>query len=265
MSYYVQKHGEIIPKDIREKISFRYHKVTKSINKEFWMINSDELHSFYVGSYGRGTAIKSSDLDILVQLPESEYYRYDSHKGNGQSRLLQAVKNAILIAYPNSNISADGQIVKIDFSDGINFEILPAFQNNNVFTYPDTNKGGRWRSTNPKAEQKAMFDLNKLSNNLLFDTCKHIRKIRDTKFSNGYLSGIVIDSFVFASIGNWHWCTEGELSTHPIGSYEKYLYKQAEVIDRAFYDVLFAPGSKLQVSYSDSIHTLKEVLNYMAY
>lgn len=26
----------------------------------------------------------------------------------------------------------------------------------NEYTYPDTNMGGNWRSTNPKAEQEAM-------------------------------------------------------------------------------------------------------------
>lgn len=265
MAFYVQKHGEVIPQDIRNKISTRYHTVTKAINEEFWMINNSELHSFYVGSYGRGTAIKSSDLDILIQLPESEYYRYDTYKGNGQSRLLQTVKNAILNKYPNSNISADGQIIKIDFTDGIQFEILPAFQNNNIYIYADTNNGGKWRSTNPKAEQEAMYLKNRDSNGLLFDTCKHIRKIRDAKFSSEELTGIVIDSFVFTTIGYWHWCTEGELSTIPIGSYEKYLYQQAIVIEKSFQGIMHAPGSGLQVNYSDSINTLQKVLKFMAY
>lgn len=49
-----------------------------------------------MGSYGRRTAINTSDLDILVLLPESEYSQFDSLKGNGQSRLLQAVKCAII-------------------------------------------------------------------------------------------------------------------------------------------------------------------------
>ncbi|MDR3320286.1 MAG: nucleotidyltransferase domain-containing protein [Desulfovibrio sp.] len=31
----------------------------------------------YVGSYGSETAIDESDIDILVELPESEYTRYD--------------------------------------------------------------------------------------------------------------------------------------------------------------------------------------------
>lgn len=38
---------------------------------------------------------------------------------NSQSRLLQAVRNAILNAYPRSDVRADGQVVKIAFLDGI--------------------------------------------------------------------------------------------------------------------------------------------------
>ena len=100
MSSPVLKRGEIISQDIRDTISKRYRTVTRAINKEFWNSQSDTQHSLYVGSYGRGTAIDTSDLDILVELPQRNFNQYDSIKGNGQSRLLQAVRNAILVSYP---------------------------------------------------------------------------------------------------------------------------------------------------------------------
>ena len=129
MENLVQKHGEVISNDISSKISLRYHTITKAVNREFWNSSSDVLHSLYVGSYGRGTAIDVSDVDILITLPQHEYTRFDTMKGNGQSRLLQAVKNSIILSYPKSNIRADGQVIVIDFSDGIKFEVLPAFEN----------------------------------------------------------------------------------------------------------------------------------------
>lgn len=194
----VLKHGEIIPQNIRSLISLRYHTVTKAINNEFWNSTSDTLHSLYVGSYGRNTAIDTSDIDILVELPSNLFDRYNNLSGNSQSRLLQAVRNAILNAYPRSDVRADGQIVKIAFSDGMDFEIVPAFKSwDGSYRYPDTNTGGSWKSTNPKAEQDAMAQKNKSSNGLLYDTCKHIRYIRDNSFSSYHLSGIVIDSFVY--------------------------------------------------------------------
>ncbi|MCI9532862.1 MAG: hypothetical protein HFH38_14325 [Lachnospiraceae bacterium] len=124
------------------------------------------------------------------------------------------VKNAIISAYPRSNIKADGQVVVIDFTDGIKFEILPAFSNTDYFvnvtyTYPDTNMGGNWKSTNPKAEQEAMQKKNANSNGLLYDTCKHIRNIRDNNYSSYHLSGILIDAFVYVAIQGWHFLAEG--------------------------------------------------------
>ena len=109
----VKRNGERISQDQRDLISKRYNRITKAVNSEFWGIDSETAHSRYVGSYGRGTAIDTSDIDILVELPREEYERYDAHKGNGQSRLLQAVKSAILTTYPNSDVRADGQVVVI--------------------------------------------------------------------------------------------------------------------------------------------------------
>lgn len=262
----VCKHGEVIRKEIRSTISTRYRSVTKAINREFWNTISDTQHSFYVGSYGRGTAIDTSDLDILIELPEQEYSHYDVVKGNGQSRLLQAVRNAILATYPRSDIRADGQVVKINFSDGIQFEILPAFRNwDGTYKYPDTNMGGNWRSTNPKAEQNAMKEKNDSSGGLLYDTCKHIRRIRDENFKSYHLSGIVIDSFVYAAMGSWRWLSDGESSTSKWGDYERTLINYLNQHTNQLSTLnLTAPGSGQPIDTSDSLICLRKVLQYMA-
>lgn len=215
MSFYVKQSGEVIPQETRNTISTRYRTVAKAINREFNNSSSETTNSLYVGSYGRNTAIDASDIDILVELPQSEYERYDYSKGNGQSRLLQAVKSAIQTAYPRSDVRADGQVVKITFSDGIDFEILPAFKQtdwygNVTYKYPDSNMGGNWRSTNPKAEQDAMRQKNNDSSGLLSDTCKHFRRVKADRYSSYHLSGIVIDSFVYAAMGDWYWQTPGK-------------------------------------------------------
>ena len=85
----------MISVDQRDKISKRYHRITSAINEEFWKINSSTDHSLYVGSYGRNTAICTSDIDILLCLPSAIFYRYNTLTGNSQSRLLQTVKNTI--------------------------------------------------------------------------------------------------------------------------------------------------------------------------
>lgn len=83
MSYSVIKHGEVISRDIISTVNTRYETLTRAINREFWNLQSAISHSLLVGSYGRGTAIDTSDIDVLVELPKSEYERYDILKGNG--------------------------------------------------------------------------------------------------------------------------------------------------------------------------------------
>ena len=94
-------------------ISYRTKQITKRINSDFRGIDSDTRYSLFVGSYGRGTDIHVSDIDLIVQLPYEEYAKYDSYTTNGQSALLQAVRNSIAKTYSSSYISGDGQVVHI--------------------------------------------------------------------------------------------------------------------------------------------------------
>ena len=136
-----------VDSETRSKVSCRYKRITRAVNGEFWDSQSEIEHTLQVGSYGRGTATSASDLDVLVSLPRAEYERYDAYRGNGQSRLLQAVKAAVSATYPRTNIRADGQVVVVDFSDGVKFELLPAFARSSWsgedFDYPDSNMGVR--------------------------------------------------------------------------------------------------------------------------
>lgn len=118
MSSYVTKHGETIPSNMRSLISTRYQTVTRAVNVEFWNSSSNSAHSLYVGSYGRGTAIDTSDIDILVEVPESNYRRYDTLKGNGQSRLLQKYYTIFPSKY-YATIQAPGSNQTIDASNSV--------------------------------------------------------------------------------------------------------------------------------------------------
>ena len=271
MSSNVTRHGNIIPSVTRQSIANRYHTVTKAINREFWNSTSETTHSLYVGSYGRNTAINTSDIDILIEIPEDEYNRYSDTKRNGQSRLLQAVKDAIESTYSRSDIRADGQVVKITFSDGMKFEVLPAFPqtiwNAGVtYKYPDTNMGGNWRTTDPKSEQNAMKEKDDSSNGLLCATCKHIRTIRDDSYSRYHLSGILIDSFVYAAIGGWHFTDGDSNSSSQPRSYEQALldYYNHISCNGIFVPNLSAPGSGMQIDTTKGWDVLGKILNKMA-
>lgn len=185
-------------------ISYRYKRITKQLNKDFWNSESDTLHSLYVGSYGRGTEIHTSDIDVLMQLNYDTYLQYNNHQGNGQSALLQAVKTSIEKTYKPTYMRADGQVIKIDFTDGINFEIVPAFVNKDgSFTYPDTNNGGSWKITDPKAEMDEMTRANNNWNNNLKKLCRMARAWKETW--DVPMGGLLIDTLAYNFLKNYQY------------------------------------------------------------
>ncbi len=235
--------------DTADTILQRYHRINKRINADFYGANSDTQHTLYVGSYGRGTEIRTSDIDMLVILPYDYYVRYNSYSGNGQSALLQAVKTSLQTTYSNSYMRGDGQVIKIDFADGIKFEIVPAFLNiGGSFTYPDTHDNGSWQVTNPKAQIDALNSKNRETNKNLKRLCRMIRAWRET--NNIDIPGILIDTLAYNFIKNWEYNTK---------SYEYYDY-----VSRDFFKYLqdissnqsywLAPGSRKPVYKKADFH-----------
>ncbi len=184
-------------------ISIRYKKITQRLNTDFWTTTSDVAHSLYVGSYGRNTAISGfSDLDMIFQLPYSEYEKYDKYSGNGQSALLQSVKTSIEKTYSTTSIRADGQVIIVPFTDGISFEVVPAFINkNDSYTFPDANNGGSWRTTNPRPEIQAIRNQNSVCNGNLVSLCRMMRAWK--RKWDVRIGGLLIDTFAYQFIENW--------------------------------------------------------------
>jgi hypothetical protein len=191
----------LIDPDSVAKISYRYKRITKQLNKDFWNIESDIQNSLYAGSYGRDTDIHTSDVDMLFILPYEVYKQFDNYKGNGQSALLQTVKKSIGQTYI-SYMRGDGQVVKIDFTDSICFELVPCFLNNDgSFTYPDTNDGGKWKITNPKPEIVAIKKANQQWNHNLKRLCRMVRAWKDTW--DVPIGGLLIDTLAYSFLKQW--------------------------------------------------------------
>ena len=184
-------------------ISYRYKAVTKRLNTDFWETDSDTAHSLYVGSYGRNTAIHgTSDVDMIFRLPDSVYRQYDDYSGNGQSALLQAVRTSVKKTYSDTRVGADGQVILIPFSDGITFELLPGFaKKDDSYTFPDSNGGGSWKTTNPKPEIEAIRTRNNTCNNNLVPLCRMMR-LWKKKWSVP-LGGLLIDTLAYQFIIDW--------------------------------------------------------------
>jgi len=187
----------------RDNISTRYQLITRRLNLVFWQTDSHTLHSFYTGSYGRGTAIGlTSDVDMVFRLPDDLYYQYDAHQGNGQSALLQAVRSAIQETYVSTAIGADGQVVVVPFTDGITFEVLPAFLNRlNTYTFPDSTVGGSWKTTDPKPEIDAIATVDANVNGNLKNLAKMMRAWKAQW--DVPIGGLLIDTLAYQFIQDW--------------------------------------------------------------
>ena len=186
------------------KIRLRYHSITQCMNDYYWGIKSDDAHSLYVGSYGRGTEIHSSDIDILIPVPRSIYDRFRRYVFNGPSQFLQEVKRVIGERYSTTFLRADGQIIRVPFSDGINFEILPAIENlDGSFLFANSNSGGAWETTDPRAEIRAVNELNNGCNHNLKRLCRMMRAWRDSNQVD--ISGIVIDILCYRFLKDCPW------------------------------------------------------------
>lgn len=258
--------------DVVSKIQNRYHQITKRINIDYWGSSSEIEHSLYVGSYGRGTEIWTSDIDIIVRLPYSTYEKFNNYSGNGQSALLQEVKSVLQKTYSTSYVKADGQVIGIDFSDGISFEIVPAFINKDgSYTYPDSNNGGNWKITDPQKEIDAINTRNNETNKNLKRLCRMARAWKEK--CNVPMSGILIDTLAYKFIGDWEYKDKSYLyydyMSRDFFEYLKDLDKEQ--------DYWLAPGSnryvwkdenfqnKARIAYDNAVNAISYESNNQTY
>jgi Second Messenger Oligonucleotide or Dinucleotide Synthetase domain len=192
-----------LPQSLRSSVSTRTGRIVGRLNNDFRNLFSDTAHRFYAGSYGRRTAVVGlSDIDLICVLPYETYLQYNGYVGNKQSSLLQAVRSSLNKSYPNSAVVADGQIVKIEFTDGITYEIVPVFLNkDSSYTYPDSNDGGAWKSCKPKHEIDAFSVRDSECNGNLVSLGRMVRAWRD--FHTVKMSGMLIDTITYQFMANW--------------------------------------------------------------
>lgn len=228
--------------DTINAIQYRYHQITKRINLDYYNSSSETNHSLYVGSYGRGTEIFTSDIDMIVQLPYDTYVKFNNYSSNGQSALLQEVKHVLEKTYRTSDVKGDGQVIGINFTDGINFEVVPAFINKDgSYTYPNSNNGGSWKVTDPKSEIDAMNSMNSESNKNLKRLCRMARAWKNK--CNVPMSGILIDTLAYKFIKDWQYKDKSYLY-YDYMSRDFFEYLKDLGIDQNYW---LAPGSNRYV------------------
>lgn len=192
-----------VPATQKQSIASRTATITRRLNTDFRATTSDTANRFYGGSYGRNTAIASvSDIDLLYEMPFEVYKRFHAYGTNGQSALLQAVRNSLNTTYSGSVVLADGQIVRIPFTDGITYEIVPVFVNDDQsYTYADSNQGGGWKVCKPKHEIDAFKTRNAEANGNLVALGRMARAWRDT--NEVPMNGMLLDTFAYQFLETW--------------------------------------------------------------
>ena len=222
--------------------------VTKKFNKTFRDLDSESAHRLNVGSFGRGTGIDGiSDIDMIYDLPSEMYERFNAYENGGQSALLQEVKETLLEKYPNSDITADGQVVVFNHSN-YKIEIVPGFLlEDGSYRYPDTNDGGSWKFTKPQSE---IDEITKFDNEI-GGVLKHLSQMtRSWKNKSGApIGGLLIDTLAYNFLKeatNFH-SIGVEKFPEMIKSFFEYLSNQND--EQEFW---FAPGSNQKVYRSGS-------------
>lgn len=187
----------------RSSIGYRTGRIIGQLNADLRNLDSKTNYRFYVGSYGRSTATPSvSDVDLLYELPNELYRRFNAHASNGQSALLAHVRASIKKTYSITEIGGDGQVVVLRFDDGVKFDVLPAFLNTEGgYTFADTNNGGSWRACKPKQEMAAFSIKNTECSGNLVELARMARAWRDQ--NNVSMSGMLIDTLAYQFINNW--------------------------------------------------------------
>jgi hypothetical protein len=158
----------------------------------------------YVGSYGRATDIVTSDIDMIFILPSGLFAKYNAWQTNGQSGLLQAVAKSIQKTYSTSYLGADGQVIKLNFTEGINYEIVPVFDLvDDTFKFPDSNNGGSWKITNPRPEIKAIREADTKYNG---NVRRLARMARAWKYNCDVpMGGLLIDTLAYNFMKAWNY------------------------------------------------------------
>jgi len=234
--------------DNTSKFDTSIEEITKKLNKKYYSVDRDTApHQLTVGSIGRKTAVENvSDVDIIFSLPDEIYKKYDNYKGNGQSALLQEVKNELLTRYPNTEIHGDGQVVSIEFSD-YTIELVPGFhQSDDSYKYPDSNDGGSWKITNPIPEQKASKKKADDTDDNYIHMCNILRAWKN---NIGFpFKGLLIDTLVFNYFSEHLGFANSDFGRYIDFLIDMWLYLSQENPEQSYW---YALGSNQKIYNSD--------------
>ncbi len=151
----------------RDDAKTKYQNVCKTLYKKYYTGNYDSHKQFLFGSYKTKTNIRPidemQDVDVLFKIPKATFEKFDNYESNGQSALLQEIKDTLKQTYTTTDtIKGWGKVVLVKFSENKhNVELLPAYeQEDGTFLIPNAENGGSWDTFDPRAEVKKFQESN---------------------------------------------------------------------------------------------------------
>lgn len=177
--------------DNLDEIHSRRNEITRALNKDFRDSSSTTHNRYYIGSFGRNTAIRGvSDLDLMYILPIS---LKDGYLGAGGAvKALNRVRDALASRYPKTQIRVDQTIVAVQFNN-FRFEVQPVFEDGDKYLRPDSYVD-QWKPVNPSAERDAFKDINAETAGTARELARLVRAWK--QHHDTPMNGLLIDTFV---------------------------------------------------------------------
>lgn len=173
-----QFHSDLNPTPGEVEDAFgKAFRVGQALERAYGGQATDNPPIFQVGSWGKGTQVRpSADIDIMAMFDRSIFERFHAYAKNGQSSLLQEIKEKLEPTYPQTRMRSDGQVVQIDFNS-IMVELVPVLSvANGQFIMPDTNGGGSWKTVDPAAQIRHIDEADQAYNGNVRPISKMIKR-----------------------------------------------------------------------------------------
>lgn len=150
------------------------------------------------GSVAKHTYVDGlSDIDSLIILDGSNL------EAEKPSVALAKVADIIRTAAPTTaSVGAGRLAVTVEYDDGMQIQLLPAFRFNNTLKVPSFLRDG-WSHISPEAFQKALSSRNQECNGKLIPTIKLAKAVLGTLPEKQRLSGYHVESLAIAAFKDY--------------------------------------------------------------
>lgn len=187
----------------KEDAKKKYKGVCKTLHKEYYESEYDGKTKLLFGSYKTKTNIRPltemQDVDVIFKIPQETFNKFDNYESNGQSALLQEIKDILNETYSTTDkIRAWSKVVLVKMTKCThNVEVLPALENeDSTFTIPNSKNGGSWDNFDPRKQVEEFQTSNDDTNGLTAELGRMMKSwVRNTStmdYSSYELLGLVI-------------------------------------------------------------------------